>query len=411
MVLVWLITLHSMNMNVRIFAKHCPGLENEKSDWLSRGKLELFKQKYGHLHDDLLGTIPDQVWPIKKLWVHKFVLIFIPYFVGKKHRKYLPNSRSSSSQSSKISTSHIEFIIEKLKMQQHRSSTAHNYYTIWRAFNGFLFKLDRIPHFGEDRVSLYCTYLVDAGAQSQTIKSYISAIKAILKSDNYKWVEERGLLHTLTRTCKINNDSVRTHLPIHRGLMEMILFEIERQYSMQPYLSLMYKTLFALAYYGLLRVGELTRSSHTIKARDIHVGQNKEKILIYLYSFKTHNEGARLQKVKITGLSHQGQQLQREKAFFCPFKLTRDYMKLQENYVDNKEPFFLFRDKSSLLPKHMRSTLKRMLHNLNIEETLYDTHSMHIGRSLDLTKFGYTIEQVKLIGRWKSNAVYKYIRL
>ena len=191
----------------------------------------------------------------------------------------------------------------------------------------------------------------------------------------------------------------------------MILFEIERHYYMQPYLYLMYKTLFALAYYRLLRVGELTKSSHTIKAKDIHVGQNKEKILIYLYSSKMHDEGARPQKVKITGLSHQKQQLKTEKAFFCPFKLTRDYMKLCGGYLDDQEAFFLFRDKSSLLPSHMRSTLKRMLHNLNIDETLYDTHSMHIGRSSDLIKFGYTIEQVKLVGRWKSNAVYKYIRL
>ena len=137
-------------------------------------------------------------------------LILIPYFVGKRHRRCLPDSKSSSSQSSKISTNHIEIIMEKLRMQQHRSSTSRNYYTIWRAFNGFLVKLDKLPHFWEDRVSLYCTYLVDAGSQLQTIKSYISAIKAILKSDNYRWVEERSLLHSLTRACKIRNDSVRT---------------------------------------------------------------------------------------------------------------------------------------------------------------------------------------------------------
>ena len=69
MVLVRLITLHSMNLNVRIFAKHCPGLDNEKSDWLSRGKMEQFKRKYGHLHDEEPGQIPDKVWPMEKLWV------------------------------------------------------------------------------------------------------------------------------------------------------------------------------------------------------------------------------------------------------------------------------------------------------------------------------------------------------
>ena len=65
----------------------------------------------------------------------------------------------------------------------------------------------------------------------------------------------------------------------------------------QWYMENMYKAFFALGYYGLLRV-ELTHSQHVIKARDVHLGMNKDKILVILYSSKTHDESMKPQRLK-----------------------------------------------------------------------------------------------------------------
>ena len=127
-----------------------------------------------------------------------------------------------------------------------------------------------------------------------------------------------------------------------------------------------------------------------------------------LYSSKTHDLGARPQKVKISGFreaTHFSKNL-----FFCPFKLTRQFMKMRGSYLNDAEPFFLFRDRSPVKPIHMQNTLRKKLKSLNIDATLYRTNSLRTGRTSDLIKYGYTIEQVKLVGRWKSNIVYKYIR-
>ena len=61
----------------------------------------------------------------------------------------------------------------------------------------------------------------------------------------------------------------------------------------------MYKALLALSYYGLMRVGELTQSDHTLLAKNIHLAKNKEKILLLLYSSKTLYKGSKPQKIKI----------------------------------------------------------------------------------------------------------------
>ena len=82
----------------------------------------------------------------------------------------------------------------------------------------------------------------------------------------------------------------------------MILFETQRIFHAknQPYLDLLYKTIFSICYYGLMHIGEVTHSQHVLKAKDVHLAKNKDKLLLVLYSSKTHDEGSRPQKIKIT---------------------------------------------------------------------------------------------------------------
>ena len=79
-----------------------------------------------------------------------------------------------------------------------------------------------------------------------------------------------------------------------------MLFELERIFSTnsQPYLELLYKGIFCLGYYGMMRVGELVSGDHTLKASNVHIGQNKNKLMMVLYSSKTHDRKSRPQKLR-----------------------------------------------------------------------------------------------------------------
>ena len=135
-------------------------------------------------------------------------------------------------------------------------------------------------------MTLYGAYLVDRGIQSSTIRSYFSAIKKILTDDGYEFSQNLVMLNILTKLCRMLNDRFRPRLPIHLKLLEMLLFEIGREFKTQSYLENLYKTIFILAYYRMFRIGELTYSPHVIKAKDINVGVNKNKLLIVLYTSK-----------------------------------------------------------------------------------------------------------------------------
>ena len=149
-------------------------------------------------------------------------------------------------------------ILENLKANQNRESTKKNYLAIWRQFNKFLTKLHPKPKFWEDRIKLYFAYLVDNGIKSTTLRCYLSALKNILKTDGYQWDDGKMLLSTIVRACKIQNNVVKAHFPIHRAFLEQILFEVERIYkTSQPYLNCLFKAIFCMGYYGLMRIGEV----------------------------------------------------------------------------------------------------------------------------------------------------------
>ena len=302
----------------------------------------------------------------------------------------------------------MQLILEKLKNCGNRETTKSNYLSIWRHFNKFILRLDRRPDSWEERVSLFCAFLINEGRQSSTIKSYVSAIKYILVNDGYTWDNTKILLTTLAKSCRLINDRVNVRLPIRMGLLEMIMSEMEKLYKNQYYLEIMYKAMFILGYYGLLRVGELTSGSHPIKAKDVHVAKNKQKILIILYSSKTHGLYTLPQKIKITANNN----YQNRKFLFCPFQISREYMAIRGSYTTDDEPLFIFSDRTPVTPVHMRTTLRNAIEAIDLDPKLYNCHSLRIGRCSDMVlKFGWSISEAKRAGRWRSNAVFRYIRV
>lgn len=185
---------------------------------------------------------------------------------------------------------------------------------------------------------MFCAYLIHQGTiQSSTIKSYVSAIKAILKLDGYNWDDQKIYLTSLTRTCKLHNDIITCRLPIQHSLLELILFELDHIYHNQPYLATMYKSMFSVSYYGLLRIGETTESQHVLKACNVHMGQNKNKILLVLYSSKTHSKVNYPQQIKIHAIGDSSGE--NPFSFFCPFQLTRQYLNLRGGFHSETENF------------------------------------------------------------------------
>ena len=85
-------------------------------------------------------------------------------------------------------------------------------------------------------------------------------------------------------------------------------------------------------------------------------------------------------------------------------------MSLRGSFKDDEEQLFIYKDREPLRQEAIRNILYKCLNQLGINQNLYSFHSLHIGRSSDLCKAGVPVEEVRRLGHWKSNAVYRYIR-
>ena len=331
--------------------------------------------------------------------------VFLFNFTGEKikreQRRRIRIDNETDSSSSTISSSAIRSIIDKLKYEGRRSSTRKNYHTVWKLFNQFFIKLDVKPATWEDRLILLTGYLIDNGRKSSTVKSYILAIKAVLREDDVELNEDRYLLNSLIKSCRYYNDTVQMRFPICKDLVRLIIQQIPTLFSSeQPYLVKLYQTIISTAYFGLSRIGELTESEHVVKAKDVHIGTNKNKLLFILRTSKTHWTDVKPQVVKISSMPAAGcQHVIYKKKEFCPFRLLQEYIALQKKALFKDEQFFVFNDRSPVKPSHVRNILKNSLIHLGLDPVHYGCHSLRAGRAVDLhVKFKLDIAAVKHLG-------------
>ena len=188
------------------------------------------------------------------------------------------SNASSTTESSRISTATIQAIVDSLKSERYRDSTRQTYYST--------------TEFG--------SFLINNQLKLTTVRTYISAIRGVLQENDVELHEDQYLLSSLTKACKVMNDKLITRLPIGKGLLNLLINEVKRhfQHRGQNYLAILYASMLAAGYYGLLRIGELTKGPHVILAANMHIGINKNKLLFILRSSKTHNKGSKPQMVK-----------------------------------------------------------------------------------------------------------------
>ena len=308
----------------------------------------------------------------------------------------------------------MEQIVDRLKSERCHDSTRKTYLTVWHIFNKFFVSLDYRPRKWEDRIVLFVAFLIEVkGLKSSTIRSYLSAIRAILWENEIELNEDAVLLSALIRACKLKNDTIVARLPIHKDLLRLIIQECKIYFTnerQQPFLGKLYIALFLTAYYGLLRIGEVTQGQHCLMAKDVRIGVNKKKMLFLLHTSKTHGKGNKPQRIKITSIPLGNKTNKRTVEDHCPYEALNIYLQSRPRAKANDEQFFVFRDNTPVQPQHARHILSLMLRRLGLNEKLYNFHSYRIGRSSDLMKMGVSVETIKKIGRWRSNSVFVYLR-
>ena len=195
---------------------------------------------------------------------------------------------------------------------------------------------------------MFIAYLIDNGRKSTTIKSYISAIRAVISNEKVKLDDQSILLGALTRACRLHVDKIQHRIPMRKGLLSLLIRSLDSFYkdNPQPYLVILFKAIFVASYYGMLCIGEVSYSKHIILAENTHIGVNKEKIMFILRSSKTHGENDKPQIIKIDSIARNLlKDLDRNVLInICPFEILRNYITNRKKQRLPQEQLFVFRD-------------------------------------------------------------------
>ena len=100
------------------------------------------------------------------------------------------------------------------------------------------------------------------------------------------------------------------------------------------------------------------------KVANVHIAVNKEKLLVVVYTSKTHSIARKPQKIKITSNKREktGKYAHR---YFCPFKILWHFVSVRGDYKSIHDPFFVFQDNLPVTAEHIRPFVKT--HHQSIE--------------------------------------------
>ena len=279
-----------------------------------------------------------------------------------------------------------------MKSLSHSTILAYN--RAWAKYSAFSIKIDIPPTLpiAPHNLELFITDLFNDGRPASSIVSTVSGLGFFHKINNlFDPAKSQGvqiLLHSIKKS-RPSTDS-------RRPVTEDILF---RMLSHMPSFSLprrelhLFQTMFLMAFYFGLRIGEITESRHNLLRSNVTLLGSR--LFIHFSSFKHSldlNSPHFLQAAPCK--------------LFCPVAYIKRYLSVRG---DVEGPLFLSEGKPisrNTFLKIMRLTLQAS--GLPISD--FNTHSFRIGAATYWAQKGLSDLMIKKLGRWRSDAVFKYIR-
>ena len=154
------------------------------------------------------------------------------------------------------------------------------------------------------------------------------------------------------------------------------------------------------------------KSDHVLKAKDVKMGRNKDKLRFMLHTSKKHWHGDKPQVITIASAGLVKANEMTGTWDICPFYNVQHFLQIRKSRKRDDEQFFIFRDRSPVLPEHFRTVLARSVNLAGLDSRYYRSRGFRAGCAVDmLTRLHLSIETIKKFGHWRSNAVYRYLAI
>ncbi|XP_075037430.1 uncharacterized protein LOC142098485 [Mixophyes fleayi] len=290
--------------------------------------------------------------------------------------------------------------IRGLAEQAIAPSTLKTYQSAWRRWLLFSRQKDQSEAGQQDAMLAFMWDRYSEGDSRTTMASTLAGISFMAKLHGYPDVTKGFLINKALRGWgRVRPSHADTRLPITSNILEDLIGNVG-SVTLDSYEKLLFSLAFSMAYFGAFRISELvarSRGHQESGLRVEHVSLGEGILACKIVKSKTDQSG-RGSWVQLTS---------QQPCLICPVRLASLFM--------SKRPhanLFLCHANGIPLTKYQFATiLKRTLQSINLNSTLYGTHSFRIGAATSAALAGSSSEAIKALGRWKSAAFKSYVRI
>lgn len=247
---------------------------------------------------------------------------------------------------------------------------------------------------------VFIAHMYRNGLSHSTVNCYISGLSFYSKINNIEDFTQMFIVRKMIVGMKRTRSKCDTQLPITRELLKKIMAILPSICS-NSYEAKLFKAAFSLAFYGFFRVGEVTvckmdKQSHTNKVGNVKLSSDNIEIFLSLSKTDQFGKGTTIciseQKVKA----------------YCPVNNLGAFL---QSRPSGDGPLFCHFDMKPLTRYQFSSVLKKSLSVSGVPNSRFTSHSFRIGMATSCAMEGMPDEQIMKLGRWKSEAYMRYIRI
>lgn len=238
------------------------------------------------------------------------------------------------------------------------------------------------------------------GLAYNTAKLYITAVGYHCKIKGYVDPTQHFIISKMLEGFRRSKYSGDSRLPMSPTLLQRICGKLPAVCS-NNYEVKLFRAAYTLAFFGFMRVGELAWSRgmsywSVLQLEDINIDRKQNELSIQIRQSKTdqHKEGTIIQ-------------LSSNTTAICPVVAMLEFIEVRSAI---NGPLFCHFDGSVLTRYQFSAILKKTLGLISPHLIKFRSHSFRIGAATTAASVGMDIAQIKLAGRWRSDAVKTYIR-
>lgn len=251
-------------------------------------------------------------------------------------------------------------------------------------------------------IILYLASLSLSVCSYRTAVLYLAAISFQCKSQSVYDTTKHFLVgKALQGFQKLAKDK-RARLPITSDILKGLLTKLPAV-CLNEFEILLFQAAFSMAFFGFFRVGEITGPN--CKASVLHK-------LVSIQDVQCISDGVLKVKLRFSKTDQLGKGViimlaKQSDPILCPVRAIQSYLSMRPPSLG---PLLIHQNGRVLTRYQFSAVLRKALAVAYPSLSSFSTHSFRLGAATTAARMGLSVEKIKALGRWSSNAYKTYIQ-